>query len=92
MARAVRMNYAALKLSLNSKCGQCSIGGAESRGRVLCPEPPRSFPRALRTHVEAEAEAAEELSPVKNRVACNHQIVRVHLTVKPAIKWFRTRY
>lgn len=56
------------------------------------PEPPRSFPRALRTHVEAEAEAAEELSPVKNRVACNHQIVRVHLTVKPAIKWFRTRY
>ena len=42
LARAVRMNYAALKLSLNSKCGQCSIGGAESRGRVLCPEPPRS--------------------------------------------------
>ena len=43
VARAVRMDYAALKCSLNSESGQCVTGGAEGR-REMFPESPATVP------------------------------------------------
>lgn len=44
LARAVRMNYGVLKLSLNSKSGQCSTEGAETSGREMFPSLPTAVP------------------------------------------------